>query len=102
MAYHPQTNGQSEIANLTILNLLKNYIEEIDQQEQWEKYLPLVEYAYSNTVHKSPGKIPFEIVEGRRKVPPILKMKGDIFAADEYVHNINEAFQKVQDAIKAS
>ena len=28
-AYHPQTDGQSEIANLTILDLLKNYIEEI-------------------------------------------------------------------------
>ena len=29
-------------------------------------------------------------------------MKGDIFVADEYVCNINDAFQKIQDAIKAS
>ena len=29
-------------------------------------------------------------------------MKGDIFAVDEYVRNIKEAFQKVRDTIKAS
>ena len=29
-------------------------------------------------------------------------MKGDIFATDEYVRDINDAFQKVRDAIKAS
>ena len=62
----------------------------------------MVEYAYNNTVHTSTGKTPFEIVEGRRKVPPILRMKGDIFATDEYVCDINDAFQKVRDAIKAS
>ena len=83
-------------------DLLKNYIDEIGQRGQWEKYLPLVEYAYNNTVHTSTGKTPFEIVEGRHKIPPILKMKGDIFATDEYVRDINDAFQKIQDAIKAS
>ena len=45
-AYHPQTDGQSEIANLTTLDLLKNYVNEVDQRSQREKYLPLVEYAY--------------------------------------------------------
>ena len=62
----------------------------------------MVEYAYSNTMHTSIGKTPFEIVEGQRKVPHILRMKGDIFAAHEYVRDINDAFQKVQDEIKAS
>ena len=31
LAYHPQTDGQSEIANLTILDLLKAYVTEVDQ-----------------------------------------------------------------------
>ena len=40
LAYHPQTDGQSEIANLTILNLLKNYVGNVSQKDQWEIFLP--------------------------------------------------------------
>ncbi|MCO5567057.1 hypothetical protein L7F22_020742 [Adiantum nelumboides] len=83
-AYHPQTDGQSEIANLKVLDLLKAYVTEVDQCSQWEKYLPLVEYAYNNTVHTSIGKAPYEVIEGRPKSPLLLKVHGKIFAADEY------------------
>ena len=71
-AYHPQTDGQSEIVNSTILDLLKCYVNEVDKRNQWETYLPLLEYAYNNTVHTSTQKTPFEIIEGRPKIPPIL------------------------------
>ena len=43
--YQPQMDGQSDIANLTILDLLKTYVTEVDQRDQWEKYLPILEYA---------------------------------------------------------
>ena len=59
LAYHPQTDGQSEIVNFFILDLLKCYVNEVDQRNQWERYLPLVEYAYNNTVHSSTRKSPF-------------------------------------------
>ena len=80
-AYHPQTDGQSEIANSTILDLLIAYVTEVDQCSQWEKYLPLVEYAYNNTIHTSIGKAPFEVIEGKSKSPLLLKMHGKIFVA---------------------
>ena len=98
-AYHPQTDGQSEILNSIVLDLLKNYIGEIGQRDQWEQYLPLVEFAYNNTVHTSTGKAPFEIIEGRAKLPLIIKPHEKIFAADEYVRDIAVAFDKVKDAI---
>ncbi|MCO5567179.1 hypothetical protein L7F22_020867 [Adiantum nelumboides] len=98
-AYHPQTDGQSEIANSIVLDLLKAYVMEVDQCNQWEKYLPLVEYAYNNTVHTSTGKTPFEVIEGRSKVPPILKMHGKIFAADEYSRDLRDSFAKIKEAI---
>ncbi|MCO5601610.1 hypothetical protein L7F22_055733 [Adiantum nelumboides] len=101
-AYHPQTDGQSEIANLTILDLLKSYVTEVDQRSQWEKYLPLVEYAYNNTVHTSTGKAPFEVIEGRPKSPLLLKVHGKIFAADEYSRDLKESFQKIKEAISIS
>ncbi|MCO5586044.1 hypothetical protein L7F22_039982 [Adiantum nelumboides] len=98
-AYHPQTDGQSEIANLTVLDLLKAYVTEVDQRSQWEKYLPLVEYAYNNTVHTSTRKAPFEVIEGRSKSPLLLKVDGKIFAADEYSRDLKESFQKIKEAI---
>ena len=59
-------DGQSEIANSTTLDFLKSYVFEVDQKNQWERYLPdLVEYAYNNMVHSSIGKNPFEIIEGK-------------------------------------
>ncbi|MCO5549888.1 hypothetical protein L7F22_003362 [Adiantum nelumboides] len=99
LPYHPQTDGQSEIANLKVLDLLKAYVTEVDQRSQWEKYLPLVEYAYNNTVHTSTGKAPFEVIEGRSKSPLLLKVHGKIFAADEYSRDLKESFQKIKEAI---
>ncbi|MCO5547933.1 hypothetical protein L7F22_001388 [Adiantum nelumboides] len=98
-AYHPQTDGQSEIANLTILDLLKAYVMEVDQRSQWEKYLPLVEYMYNNIVHTSTGKAPFEVIEGLSKSPLLLKLHGKIFAVDEYSRDLKKSFQKIKEAI---
>ena len=99
LAYHPQMDGQSEIVNSTILDLLKSYVLEIDQRNKWERYLPLVEYAYNNTVHSSTSKIPFEIIEGKPKPPMLLKMKYNIFVTDEYVRDIQDSFKKIKEVI---
>ncbi|MCO5571190.1 hypothetical protein L7F22_024924 [Adiantum nelumboides] len=99
-SFHPQTDGQSEIANSVILDLLKSYIS--DQKTQWERYLPLVEFAYNNTIHSSTGKAPFEIVEGAMKVPPFLSTKDKIFEADEYTRDLDTAFAKVRETLQKS
>ncbi|MCO5597401.1 hypothetical protein L7F22_051477 [Adiantum nelumboides] len=91
-------NGQSEEENSTFLDLLKCYVSE--HKATWEHYLPLVEYAYNNTVHTSTGKVPFEIVEGGKKVPPILQTKDKIFEADKYVQNTDEAYRKIKLALE--
>ncbi|MCO5605036.1 hypothetical protein L7F22_059213 [Adiantum nelumboides] len=97
-SFHPQTNGQSEEANSIVLDLLKCYVSE--HKGKWEQYLPLVEYAYNNTVHSSTGKAPFEIVEGGKKVPPILHTKDKIFEADKYVQDMDEMYKKVKVALE--
>ncbi|MCO5571806.1 hypothetical protein L7F22_025554 [Adiantum nelumboides] len=99
-AYHPLTDGQSEIANSTILDLLKSYVSE--RQTDWEKYLPLVEYAYNNAVHSTTGLAPFEIIYGKPMLPPILMTKDKIFAADEFVRDLDTAYGQVKRAILRS
>ena len=71
-----------------------------DHKEKWEQYLPLVEYAYNNTVHTSTGKAPFEIVEGGKKVPPILHTKDKIFKANRYVEDMEESYARVKYALQ--
>ena len=89
-AYHPQTDGQSEIANATVLDLLKCYVS--DRQTKWEKYLPLVEFAYNNTIHSLTGKAPFEVIYGKPMLLPILVNKQNIFVVDEFMRDIDSAY----------
>ncbi|MCO5587770.1 hypothetical protein L7F22_041722 [Adiantum nelumboides] len=97
-SFHPQTDGQAEEANSTVLDLLKCYVSE--HKGKWEQYLPLVKYAYNNIVHSSTDKAPFEIVEGGKKVPPILHTKDKIFEADKYVQDMDEMYKKVKVALE--
>ena len=99
MAYHPQTNGQSEIENLIIIDLLKAYAMKVDQQDQWERYLPMVEYACDDTIHTSMGKNPFETIEGRLKLPLMVKYLSNVFAIDEYSNDLTKSFQRIKDVI---
>ncbi|MCO5563938.1 hypothetical protein L7F22_017590 [Adiantum nelumboides] len=99
-SFHPQTDGQSEIANSMVLDLLKSYIS--DQKTQWERCLPLVKFAYNNTIHSSTGKAPFEIVEGVRKVPPFLSTKDKILEANEYTRDLDTDFAKVRETLQKS
>ncbi|MCO5605291.1 hypothetical protein L7F22_059473 [Adiantum nelumboides] len=46
------------------------------------------------------SKAPFEIVEGGKKVPPILQTKDKIFEADKYVQNTDEAYRKIKLALE--
>ena len=65
-----------------MIDLLKVCVKEVDQRDQWEKYLPIIEYAYNNTLHTSTGKTPFEIIEGRPKLPLMVKYLSNVFAMD--------------------
>ena len=40
LAYHPQIDGQREIANLNIIDLLKAYVMEVNQCDQWKGIYP--------------------------------------------------------------
>ena len=72
---------------------------EVAQANQWEKCLPLVEYAYNNTKHSSTGKVPFEFIERRPKLPLIVKYMGNVFAVDQYTRDLKECFDKIKESI---
>ena len=63
-AYHPQTDGQTEVVNRSLENLLRCLVR--DRARDWDLLLPLAEFAYNDSVNRSTGMSPFEIVMGRR------------------------------------
>jgi hypothetical protein len=56
-AYHPRTDGQSEIANKAVEQYLRHYVQY--RQSNWAALLPSAEFAYNNNRHKSLGMSPF-------------------------------------------
>jgi hypothetical protein len=63
IAYHTEIDGKTERVNQVMEDMLRMYF--MDNQTQWEKYLPLVEFAYNNSFHSSIGMTPYEAMYGR-------------------------------------
>jgi RNase H-like domain found in reverse transcriptase/Reverse transcriptase (RNA-dependent DNA polymerase)/Integrase zinc binding domain/Integrase core domain/Chromo (CHRromatin Organisation MOdifier) domain len=58
-AYHPQSNGQVERYNRTILSALRGYVAR--RQDDWDEYTSTLTYAYNCRVHSTLGMPPFEL-----------------------------------------
>ena len=59
MAYHPQTDSQMERINQEVEAFLWYYINY--QQNNWTKWLSVVEFQYNNKKHLATGYISFEL-----------------------------------------
>ena len=58
-AYHPQTNGLVERTNEVVETALRHYVS--SSQDDWDSYLPLVEFALNSAYHKSLESTPFQM-----------------------------------------
>ncbi|XP_010496968.1 PREDICTED: uncharacterized protein LOC104773993 [Camelina sativa] len=65
---HPQSNGQAESSNKTIVKLLKKRLEK--SKGNWVEELPGVLWAYRTTTKSSTGETPFSLVYGMEAVIP--------------------------------
>ncbi|GKB32712.1 putative reverse transcriptase domain-containing protein [Tanacetum coccineum] len=69
IAYHPQTDGQSERTIQTLEDMLRACV--IDFGKGWVNHLPLVEFSYNNSYHASIKAAPFEALYGRKCRSPV-------------------------------
>nr|GEV19416.1 hypothetical protein [Tanacetum cinerariifolium] len=70
MAYHPQTDGQSEHTIQTLEDMLRACF--LDFERSWDVHLPLVEFSYNNSYHFSVRCVPFEALYGRKFRSPVM------------------------------
>ena len=62
IAFHPQTDRQTERSNSALEQYLRLYVS--FQQDDWVKLLPLAEFAYNNSKRLAIGMSPFMVLEG--------------------------------------
>ncbi|PKI64041.1 hypothetical protein CRG98_015573 [Punica granatum] len=67
IAYHPQTDGQSEAVNKCLETYLRCMTG--DKPTMWAKWVSLAEWWYNTTYHSSTGRTPFEALYGFQ--PPL-------------------------------
>ena len=101
-AYHPQGDGMAERLNRSLLQMLRAFVE---KQGDWERYLPLVLYAYRTSVHSSTGVTPFSLMFGRApskaQFPPLTAFEPGSYSAHLNA-KLSELRKFVQEALKDS
>ncbi|CAJ2640536.1 unnamed protein product [Trifolium pratense] len=95
-AYHPETDGQTEVINRCLESYLRCFA--IEQPKTWSVWIPWAEYWYNTTYHVSIGKSPFEVVYGRQppKLLKFLKNETKVAAVAVELHDRDEALNQLK------
>jgi len=89
MAFHPQTDGQTERVNQELEQYLRMFIDH--RQKQWPEWLEIAEFVYNNKAHSSTRMLPFKAnyrqdprmgFEGRKK--------GKYQGAEKFIEKMKE------------
>ncbi|GJR68539.1 putative reverse transcriptase domain-containing protein [Tanacetum coccineum] len=95
-AYHPQTDGQSERTIQTLEDMLRACV--MDFEGSWETHLPLIEFSYNNSYHKSIKCAPFEALYGRKCRSPVMwaEVGESRLIGPEIVHETTEKILQIR------
>ena len=67
--FHLQTDGQFERLIQVLEDMLRGCVMEFTRS--WDRYIPLIEFAYNNSYQSSIGMTPYEALYGRRCRIPV-------------------------------
>ena len=99
MAYHPQTDGQSERMNQWLEQYLCIYANH--QQNDWATWLPLAQYMHNSWPSSTTGFTPFELMMGfTPTLDALSSVKSKLPAIEERGAFLKQLRDCAQEAIK--
>jgi hypothetical protein len=103
-AGHAQTDGQTERANRTVIEMLRAYIG--PHHNNWDQHLVAAEFAYNNSVNATTGFTPFFLNSGQHphtpltlSVPPLQPVSKPVA---QFLSDIREHLSQARSAILKS
>lgn len=101
-AYHPETDGQTEVVNRSLEQYLRCFVS--SQPRLWEHCLAWAEYWYNTTHHQSIGMTPFEAVYGRPPPPLIHYVPGSavVHEVDQTLRSRDDILRELKDNLAAA
>jgi hypothetical protein len=106
-AYHPQTDGQTEVVNRCLEQYLRCFASQ--HPKRWEAFLAWAEYWYNTTFHQSTGTTPFYALYGRHPPrlinylvgsSPVSEVDTNLLARDELLrdlkHNLHQSNNRMK------
>jgi hypothetical protein len=101
VAFHPQTDGQSERTIQTLEDMLRACV--LSWKGSWEDHLALAEFAY-NSYQASIKMAPYEALYGRRRISPLCceTMGEGSLVGPDWVQQTSEKVREIRQNILAA
>ena len=92
-SYHPQTDGQTEVANRVVEQYLRAFVHR--KPTSWGQFLLWAEWSYNSSCHSGTRITPFKIIYGRKPpaIPEYLGGTSSINTVDEVLNQRDEVLK---------
>eukprot|EP00253_Pinus_taeda_P029627 PITA_29627 len=108
-AFHPQTDGQTEVVNRTIVHLLRGYCSK--HPKLWDEHLHYIQHAYNRAKHSSTNTSPFEACFGYLPKSPLdfilekyvtIEGHSDVEKSRSFIERIQQIHHQIQEQLEKS